>query len=284
MLRRCGRQTTSANHPANTPKQYWKVSLYFAFIDQMIMELESHFISSENSFFVQYLLPCVVGNITNEQIATLFETYETDLAFNLDEFNLEVARWRTRWYSITPCDQMPTSLCETLNAEGTSTKNFAEAYRALRKVIEDYSELDKSWLHEFWRCCLPNGKIAYLCKDHMSKVGATKIRYGTRRVQHVLTDQDKHFKDVLSENPVILQLKQEGITMKNDEKKEIEPKTIDNSHGENAGDQSVPSENYDSRIIQSRESSAQSDTSQQSTSSKRSQKSQRRTSQACSLQ
>ena len=27
MPRRCGRQTTRANHPANTPKQYWKVSL-----------------------------------------------------------------------------------------------------------------------------------------------------------------------------------------------------------------------------------------------------------------
>ena len=27
-----GRQTTRANHPANTPKQYWKVSLYYAFI------------------------------------------------------------------------------------------------------------------------------------------------------------------------------------------------------------------------------------------------------------
>ena len=29
MPRRCGRQTTRANHPADTPKQYWKVSLYY---------------------------------------------------------------------------------------------------------------------------------------------------------------------------------------------------------------------------------------------------------------
>ena len=35
MPRRCGRQTTRANHPADTPKQYWKVSLYYAFIDHM---------------------------------------------------------------------------------------------------------------------------------------------------------------------------------------------------------------------------------------------------------
>jgi hypothetical protein len=45
----------------------------------------------------QYLLPRVIGNITNEQIATLYETYETDLTCNLDEFKREVARWRTRW-------------------------------------------------------------------------------------------------------------------------------------------------------------------------------------------
>ena len=63
----------------------------------------------------QYLLPRVIGNITNEQIATLYETYQTDLTCNLDEFKREVARWRTRW-SITPRDQMPTSHCETLDA------------------------------------------------------------------------------------------------------------------------------------------------------------------------
>ena len=64
MPRRCGRQTTRANHPADTPKQYWKVSLYFAFIDHMIMELESRLIKSENRFYAQYLLPRVIGNIT----------------------------------------------------------------------------------------------------------------------------------------------------------------------------------------------------------------------------
>ena len=83
-----GRQTTRANHPADTPKQYWKVALYYAFIDHMIMELESRLIKSENRFYAQYLPPRVIGNITNEQIATLYETYETDLTCNLDEFKM----------------------------------------------------------------------------------------------------------------------------------------------------------------------------------------------------
>ena len=41
----------------------------------MIMELGSRLIKSENRFYAQYLLPRVIGNITNEQIATLYETY-----------------------------------------------------------------------------------------------------------------------------------------------------------------------------------------------------------------
>jgi hypothetical protein len=44
------------------PKQYWKVYLYYAFIDHMIMELESRLIKSENRFYAQYLFPRVIGN------------------------------------------------------------------------------------------------------------------------------------------------------------------------------------------------------------------------------
>ena len=47
------------------------------------MELESRLIKSENLFYAQYLLPRVIGNITNEQIATLYETYQTDLTCNV---------------------------------------------------------------------------------------------------------------------------------------------------------------------------------------------------------
>ena len=54
----------------------------------MITELESCLIKSENRFYAQYLLPRVIGNITNEQIATLYETYQTDLTCNLDEFKM----------------------------------------------------------------------------------------------------------------------------------------------------------------------------------------------------
>ena len=61
MPRRCGRQTTGTKHPANTPKQ----SLYYRFIDHMIMELETRLIKSENRVHAQCLLPRCLNNLTD---------------------------------------------------------------------------------------------------------------------------------------------------------------------------------------------------------------------------
>jgi hypothetical protein len=41
MPRRCGQQTTRANHPTETPKQYWRISLYYPFMNHLITELQS---------------------------------------------------------------------------------------------------------------------------------------------------------------------------------------------------------------------------------------------------
>lgn len=49
--RRCGRQTTRANHPADTHKHHWRTSLYYPFLDHMIMELDSRLLKSENRFY-----------------------------------------------------------------------------------------------------------------------------------------------------------------------------------------------------------------------------------------
>ena len=61
--RRCGRQTTRANHPTETPKLYWRISLYNPFLDHLITELESCLLKSENSFHAQHLLPRAVKEL-----------------------------------------------------------------------------------------------------------------------------------------------------------------------------------------------------------------------------
>jgi hypothetical protein len=109
--RRCRRQTTKANHPADTHKHYWCISLYYPFLDHMIMELDSRLLKSENRFYAQYLLPRLVEQITNVQIVTIHQTYQMDIGLSLDDFRREVECWRARC-RIIPCDKVSTTLCQ----------------------------------------------------------------------------------------------------------------------------------------------------------------------------
>lgn len=93
--RRCGRQTTRSNHPANTPKNYWRISLYYLFLDHMIMELDSRLLKSENRFYAQYLLPHAIEQITNDEIINIHQTYQMDIGLSLEDFRREVERWRS---------------------------------------------------------------------------------------------------------------------------------------------------------------------------------------------
>ena len=82
MPRRCGRQTTGVNHPAETPKQYWRISLYYPFLDNLIM----------NRFHAQHLLPRAVDKLTDDHVATIYEAYQADIYLSLEDFRREVAR------------------------------------------------------------------------------------------------------------------------------------------------------------------------------------------------
>jgi len=110
MFRQCGKQTTRANHPAETPKQYCRISLYYPFLDHLITELESCLLKSKNRFHAQYLLPRAVDKITDDHVATIYEAYQA-----LEDFRRDVARWRTHWV-ITKHNDLPTILCTTLHS------------------------------------------------------------------------------------------------------------------------------------------------------------------------
>ena len=89
MPRRCGRQTTGANHPTETPKQYWRISLYYPFMDHLITELESRLLKSEIRFHAQHLLPRAVDRITDDHVATIYEAYQADIDLSLEDFRRE---------------------------------------------------------------------------------------------------------------------------------------------------------------------------------------------------
>lgn len=64
-------KTTRANHPADTPKQYWRIALYYPFLDHMVMELDSRLLKSEDRFLAQQLLPRFTDNITDNQVEAI---------------------------------------------------------------------------------------------------------------------------------------------------------------------------------------------------------------------
>ena len=107
MLRRCGRNNTRVNHPAETPKQHWRICVYYPFLDNLIMNLN-------HVFHAQHLLPRAVDKLTDDHVATIYEAYQIDIYLSLEDFRREVARWRTHWV-ITKRNDWPKTLCTTLN-------------------------------------------------------------------------------------------------------------------------------------------------------------------------
>ncbi|CAG2210818.1 unnamed protein product [Mytilus edulis] len=88
MPRRIGRQVNRANHPADTPSQY-----YF------IAELTGRLLDNSDRFQGQNLIPARLEWLTAECIDKLYETYRHDLTDNQGTFNSEVQRWQRRWSS-----------------------------------------------------------------------------------------------------------------------------------------------------------------------------------------
>lgn len=106
--RRAGRQRHRANPDVNDPKQYWKITLYLAFLDHLISELETRLIESEGRFKAEALLPTnITREVTDEVIQNIYDayTYDADLT-EPDVYRQEVQRWRVRW-SLLPAEQKP---------------------------------------------------------------------------------------------------------------------------------------------------------------------------------
>ena len=111
------------NHTAEAPKQYWRISLYYPYLDHLITELESRLLTTENRFHAQHLLPRAVDKLTDDHIATIYETYQADIYLSSEDFRREVSRWRTQWV-ITKRNDLPTTLCTTLDSVIKKTKCF----------------------------------------------------------------------------------------------------------------------------------------------------------------
>ncbi|XP_060085129.1 zinc finger MYM-type protein 1-like [Ylistrum balloti] len=115
-LRRAGIQRQRANPVVNNTKDYWKVTLYLAFLDHLITELEIRLVDSEGRFKGEALLPEKLDTHLNaEMIQAIYDanTYDADLT-DPDTFRQEIERWKARW-SMVPTDERPADIITCLN-------------------------------------------------------------------------------------------------------------------------------------------------------------------------
>ena len=62
--RRTGRQIHRASHPFAVPLEYWKVSLYYVFLDHLLQEIETRILQSESQFVAEYIIPAKLHGLT----------------------------------------------------------------------------------------------------------------------------------------------------------------------------------------------------------------------------
>jgi hypothetical protein len=98
-----------------TPRKRQNSIFVLSIFGQFDYKLETRLLKSENLFHAQHLLPRAVDKLTDDHVATIYETYQADMYLSLEDFRREVARWLTHWV-ITKRNYLPTTLCTTLDS------------------------------------------------------------------------------------------------------------------------------------------------------------------------
>ncbi|KAJ8312273.1 hypothetical protein KUTeg_009646, partial [Tegillarca granosa] len=93
--RQVRRQQNRANYQMVDPKQYWKVSLYFVFLDHLIGELQSRLIDSEGRFLGELLLPSRLQDLSDLTTTAIYDAFSADLT-DRQAYDQEIKRWRAR--------------------------------------------------------------------------------------------------------------------------------------------------------------------------------------------
>ena len=124
-----GRQRNRANHPAQNPKDYWRVSLYLVFLDHLVSEISNRVISNEERFLASYLSPVKHQSLTPDIVDRVFAAYATDLG-RIDEFIDEIDRWKIRWQQNI---DKPERLIAVLNA--TNVDLYPSIHRILTILL-----------------------------------------------------------------------------------------------------------------------------------------------------
>ena len=114
----CAAQRHRCNHPASSPEEFWRRSVYIPFADHLVAEFSSRFNQlSTTAVSGMCLLPVnAVNGISESKAKDLKSMFSCDLP-DSDSFFQEVERWVTRWKVV---ESLPQSLVDAYNATNCS--------------------------------------------------------------------------------------------------------------------------------------------------------------------
>ena len=127
MPRQAARQNNRANYDLQDPSRYWKVAVFYVFVDHLLEEMDIRILKNEERFQVQWLIPTKLEGLQPANVDRIYEAYEPDLSKTRQEFDEEVRRWIVRWQLQ---DAKPSTLLATLN------KTSEAAYPCIYIVLQ----------------------------------------------------------------------------------------------------------------------------------------------------
>lgn len=110
--RRIGRQQHRANYAVQNPKDYWRVAVFYVFVDHLTQEIDTRLLQNEERYNAEYLLPVKTRFLTPDMALRIYNTYKEDLSSDVDSFKDEISRWTVKWRD---SDAKPSKLLDTIN-------------------------------------------------------------------------------------------------------------------------------------------------------------------------
>ena len=105
--RQVARQQHRANAPATTPCEYWRINLFFPFIDHLMTQFDERFPeSSRNMYLGYYLIPKYLPQLDDGKLKAIRESYQADLP-QFHSFEQELHRWRNMTRKFDVNDKYP---------------------------------------------------------------------------------------------------------------------------------------------------------------------------------
>lgn len=99
--RTCGRQTMRINVDAKDPEEYYKISIFIPFLDNLIQQLHSRFDHRLKQIIaLEGLIPFKFGIYDDESIFTAASVYENDFSVSMKScLKAELFIWKKQWES-----------------------------------------------------------------------------------------------------------------------------------------------------------------------------------------